>query len=78
MALTGIERAVDVIGGQTALANRLDPPVVQQTVYNWVNRGWVPPTRARQIRAIAAEEGADIPVQDLVKPELAMLMEGAQ
>lgn len=73
---TGIERAVEAVGSQAALGDALDPSVVQQTVWKWVERGYAPTSRAKQIRAVALTHGIDIRVADLVKDEVRELMEG--
>lgn len=40
-------RAAAVVGGQTALAERLG--IIKQQVNGWVKRGWVPPEYATRI-----------------------------
>lgn len=46
---TGINRAVQLAGSQTALANRLG--VTPQAVQKWVEQGYVPAERCRAVES---------------------------
>lgn len=60
---TGIDKAVEQAGSQTALAEMLG--VTQQAVAKWQARGWAPMKRAKQIAG-----AFPIPLVELVDPEL--------
>jgi DNA-binding transcriptional regulator YdaS (Cro superfamily) len=64
--MTGIQKAIDIVGGANALAAKLG--VSHQAVYVWLRKGWVPSQRALEI-----EKLFDIPRVELFKPELAAL-----
>ena len=64
--MTGIEKAVKIAGGASALAHKLD--VTHQAVYVWLRKGWVPPRRALEIEKLFG-----VPRIDLFKPELSVL-----
>jgi DNA-binding transcriptional regulator YdaS (Cro superfamily) len=64
--MTGIQKAIDIVGGANALAAKLG--VSHQAVYVWLRKGWVPAQRAIEI-----EKLFDIPRVELFKPELAAL-----
>ena len=51
ITLTPLERAVDIMGGQTALAKAIGGTVKQAHVWNWLNgsRGRVPAEYCRAI-----------------------------
>lgn len=66
--MNGIAQAVDKAGSKRKLAETLR--VSTQAVHEWVKKGYVPPTRARQI-----EQMFEIPRISLVKAELAELIE---
>jgi DNA-binding transcriptional regulator YdaS (Cro superfamily) len=48
-AETGIEKAVRLAGSQTALGKLLDDPVSPQAVQKWVEKGFAPGDRCREI-----------------------------
>lgn len=56
--MTGIERAIQALGGQEALAAACG--VTQPAVSRWVSRGWAP---SKRWRVIAGATG--VGVQDL-------------
>lgn len=62
-----ISTAVKKAGGARPLAAFLD--VSHQAVYQWIERGWFPLTRARQI-----SRRYRVPVRKLVNPEIAKLL----
>lgn len=49
MTTSGLSRAVDAAGSQTALAKLLQ--VSPQAVSAWIARGYAPPSRLREIEA---------------------------
>ncbi|MEL0623848.1 YdaS family helix-turn-helix protein [Marinomonas arenicola] len=61
--MTAIEKAVDLIGSQTALAKTLD--VTQAHVWNWLRIHKRAP--AKYIRKIAEATNGEISVNDLLK-----------
>lgn len=67
MSQTGITKAVDAAGSQTALAELLG--VTQQAVSKWEARGWAPLERARQIA-----NAFPIPLKDLIDPKIREMM----
>lgn len=62
-----ISTAVTKAGGARKLAVFLD--VSSQAVYQWIERGWFPVARARQI-----SRRYKVPVRKLVNPEIAKLL----
>ena len=60
---TGITKAVEAAGSQTALAELLG--VKQQAVSKWQARGWAPIERARQIA-----NAFPIPLAELLDPKI--------
>jgi transcriptional regulator with XRE-family HTH domain len=58
-------------GPQTALAEMMG--VTQQTVSEWVKRGWMPPAHA-----LKAQRLMGIPAVDLVKPIFKEVVEATQ
>lgn len=48
--MTGIEEAIQLAGGQEALAFMFEPPITQQAVSVMKARGYAPVIRAHQIR----------------------------
>lgn len=64
--MTGIQKAIDIVGGANQLAEKLG--VSHQAVYVWLRKGWVPAQRAIEI-----EKLFDIPRAELFKPQLAAL-----
>lgn len=64
--MTGIEKAVDMAGGQGPLGASLVPPVTQQAISKWLQRGWLPADRAVEI-----EKRYGIPARELLSPTLA-------
>lgn len=66
-AKTGIKDAVERAGGVPQLKKILR--VSHQIVYVWLERGWVPQTRALQLT-----RKYKIPLAKLLKPELAKLL----
>lgn len=67
MSAYGAEAAVAAAGGQVKLAEALG--VSQQSVSEWVRRGWFPLNRARTIA-----ETYTLSIEHLVKPELAAVI----
>lgn len=65
--MSGIEKAVELAGSQTNLANKLG--VSQQTINKWLKRGYVPLPRAFQIYRLF-----EIPVQELADPNYYSLL----
>lgn len=65
---TGIERAVDVAGSQTKLAELLG--VSKQAVQKWVDRGYAP-----QERVVEIEAQTGIPRKDLMDPRTVGLLD---
>lgn len=74
-AQTGIELAVAKAGSQTALAQQLisqhphKPHPSQQVISQWVKRGYVPPSRAKEIADVSG-----VPVAQLLSPTLRQLV----
>lgn len=66
--VTGIEKAIELAKGQVNLATKLG--VRQQSVSQWLARGWVPKERAKEIEATFG-----IPRIELVSPKLRDLLE---
>lgn len=64
--MTGMEKAVALVGSQRALAAALG--VTQQAVWDWVNRGYAPIDRVHDILDIVDPVCEDISVADLVDP----------
>lgn len=64
---TGIERAVEALGSQEAMAKELG--VTQQAVSIWVANGFAPVRRVVQIEALTG-----IPRRELLEPGLADLV----
>lgn len=62
--ITGIERAIDAAGGQTALASRLK--ISQQAVAKMKKRGYTSLRRARQLNKLFPE----IPASSFLDPAL--------
>lgn len=68
--LEALERAVDVLGGQTALANICGGNVKQQHVWNWLNRDKRLPDRyAIRVSRACQAAGTDVPAERLC-PEM--------
>jgi hypothetical protein len=67
---TGAEAAVAAAGGQVKLAQALG--VTQQSVSEWVRRGWFPLPRARKIVELYG-----VRITDLVHPDIVALVEKA-
>lgn len=65
--MTGISKAVEAAGGVRLLAEKLG--VTRQAVFKWHQRGWVPLARALEIERVYG-----VPRQQLVKPDIAILM----
>ncbi len=63
----GIDAAVALAGSQAKLGDQLG--VTQQAVLKWVNRGFVPLTRAREIEALLG-----VPRSTLVDPKVLDLL----
>jgi hypothetical protein len=65
---TGIERAIDVAGGQMSLARMLTretgQAMWQPNISRWCDKGYVP---EKYVKLISRVTG--IPVDDLVRPE---------
>ena len=56
-----LEKAVDVLGGQTAVAKVCGGRVRQQHVYNWLNRDLACPEKyAFKIQAATSEKGEPV------------------
>lgn len=67
---SGIDRVVQLAGGQAALARVLG--VKRQAVQQWVSRGWPPPSRILEIEAqygVSRFELIDPQLRDLVSPD---------
>jgi hypothetical protein len=64
--MTGIERAIEAAGGQTALAGLFKPRISQQAVAKMKKRGFASPARARQLHKLFPE----MPVSAFVDPQL--------
>jgi DNA-binding transcriptional regulator YdaS (Cro superfamily) len=61
-----LTKAVDVLGGQTALARVCGGRVKQQHVYNWLNRDKRLPDRyAMKVQQATSNKGHTVPVWDL-------------
>ena len=68
---SGIERAVEALGSQEAMAKELG--VTQQAVSIWVANGYAPTKRVVQIEALTG-----VPRADLLEPGLADLVRPAE
>lgn len=68
---TGVARAVDAVGGQVAMAQRLG--VSRVAVIHWLRQGWVPSKRVLQI-----EQVSGVPRRELVNPLLLDLVNGSE
>ena len=66
--MDGIKLAIFMAGNQAKLAESLG--VTQQMVSYWLRRGWVSPTRAREIEALYGIKQAK-----LINPRIAELFE---
>lgn len=66
--MNNVARAVQAAGNQAKLAEQLE--VSQQAVSKWVRRGWVSPSRAREIEMLYG-----IPRQDLMNKLLVDLVD---
>lgn len=65
-----LNKAVDIVGGQTALANALSAKtgrgIRQQHIWNWLNRdGGLPAAYAPLVQALCGEFGGSISCNDL-------------
>ena len=60
--MSAIQRSIEILGGQTALAKLLS--VSQSHVWNWINRKHQAP--ARYIRAISEATGGQVSIKDLL------------
>lgn len=69
--MTGIERAIEVAGGEAALASLLG--VSQQAVNKMKRRGYCSAARAEQIA-----NHFPVEVRDLIDPALVRLMRGTR
>ncbi|USE34592.1 YdaS family helix-turn-helix protein [Endozoicomonas sp. SCSIO W0465] len=49
--MQALKRAIEICGGQRKLGEKLTPPVKQQSISDWIERGNIPPKRVRQIEA---------------------------
>lgn len=67
--MTGIEKAVEMAGGQAALGASLRPEVTQQAISKWLARGWLPADRAVEV-----EKRYGIAVRELLSPTLAKVL----
>lgn len=63
---SGIARAIDKMGGQTALARALNGAPSQQAVQQWLRQGYVPAKRVQEIHALTG-----VAPLDLIRPDLA-------
>ena len=72
---TGISRVVRIVGGQIALADKLNAlgkqPVTQQAVSLWVRQGFVPVKRIRDVCRCVDNRVSPI---DLIDPEIRSLL----
>lgn len=66
--MKALERAIEIAGGQTALAQRIGPPIKQAHVWYWLNRsdGVVP---AEHCAAIEEATDGEITRHDL-RPDI--------
>lgn len=56
-----LQKAVEGLGGQTAMARICGPRVKQQHVYNWLNRDdGLPEKYAVRVHRACAEKGLDV------------------
>ncbi|EIO5095131.1 helix-turn-helix domain-containing protein [Vibrio parahaemolyticus] len=60
--MSAIERATELVGGQTSLAKLLG--VKQSHVWNWINRKHQAP--AKYICAISKATGGKVPIEELL------------
>lgn len=67
--MTGIERAVEMAGGQGPLGASLSPPVSQQAISKWLTRGWLPADRAVEVERIY-----NIDARTLLSPALVKVL----
>jgi len=77
MEKTGIQQAVEAKGGQTALAEALG--VAKQAVQGWVDKGFAPVGRARQISHASGVDPrllVDPVIRDLFEVETRALANG--
>ncbi len=64
--LDALRKAVDVLGGQTAMADLLGPKVKQQHVWNWLNRDKRLPERyAMRVHRATEAKGTLVPAWEL-------------
>ena len=63
---TGLFRAVNVAGGVAKLAKLMG--VSRQVCYAWVQRGYVPTGRAKEVETLTG-----IPARELIDPKLVKL-----
>lgn len=54
---SALQKAIEIVGGQTALANKIGEPVKQAHVWNWLNRDGVVPAE-HVLKIEAATDGA--------------------
>jgi hypothetical protein len=67
--VTGIEKAIELAGGQEELGAMLSPPVSQQAISKWKARGYAPSDRAVEI---ARRLGIEL--RELLSPTLAKVL----
>lgn len=61
-----LTKAVQVLGGQSAMAAACGEPVKQQHVYNWLNRDKkLPPHHALKIQRATADKGDEVKASQL-------------
>lgn len=67
--MTGIEKAIELAGGQEELGAMLVPPVSQQAVSKWKSQGYAPSDRAVEIT-----RRLGVSVKELLSPTLAKVL----
>lgn len=67
MEQSGLARAVQFAGGVAAFSRSVG--VTHQAVYQWLQRGWLPPRRAEQ-----ASELYGVPAAELLNPAITKLV----
>ena len=71
--MTGIEKAVEIAGGQVPLATRIG--VTQQAISEWVRFGFVPDRRIDDVLNAVDKNCQSIRPRDLLDPKLVAMMD---
>ena len=71
--MTGIDKAVEIAGGQVALATKIG--VTQQAISEWVGFGYVPDGRIDDVLNAVDKNCAKIKPRDLLEPKLVAMMD---